>query len=72
MFLIIAFVLIVVAYFSIPAYVLSSVVLYVLFQIMGLGRRQSGWVRQIRDGGFIGWLISLPVCLVVVYFQRPV
>ena len=72
MFLIIALLLIAVAYFSMPAYILLSVVLYIVFQLMGFGADKSGWYKQVRDGGFIGWLISIPFCLVIVYLQRPV
>jgi len=71
-FLIIACLLIAVAYFSIPAYVILSVVLYVTFQIVGLGGAKQGWLQQVRHGGFIGWLVSIPFCLVIVYLQKSV
>jgi len=72
MFLLIAIVLISIAYFSMPAYLISSVVLYLALQIMGVGVGKEGKNRQIRHAGLIAWLISIPFSLVMVYLQRPV
>jgi len=67
MFLIVAIVLISLAYFSMTAYLIASVVLYVFFQI--IGGKKDGEYKKIRLGGFIGWLISIPFCLVIVYLN---
>lgn len=67
MFLIIAVVLITLAYFSMTAYLVASVVLYVVFQI--IGGKPDGTYKKLRLGGFIGWLISIPFCLVMVYLN---
>jgi len=67
MFLIIAIVLIFLAYFSMTTYLIASVVLYVFFQI--IGGKNEGEYKKLRLGGFIGWLISIPFCLVMVYLN---
>jgi len=72
MFLLIAVVLISIAYFSMPAYLISSVVLYVALQVIGVGAGKEGKIRQIRHAGLIAWLISIPFSLILVYLQRPI
>lgn len=67
MFLIIALVLIFLAYFSMTAYLVASVVLYFIFQIVG--GKNDGASKRLRLGGFIGWLISIPFSLVMVYLD---
>ena len=67
MFLIVATVLIVLAYYSMTAYLVASVGLYVFFQI--IGGKKDGQYNKLRLGGFIGWLISIPFCLVMVYLS---
>ena len=67
MFLIIAIVLISLAYFSMTSYLIASVVLYVFFQIMG-GKQDSEHKKR-RLGCLIGWLISIPFSLVKVYLN---
>jgi hypothetical protein len=67
MFLITAIVLIVLAYFSMTAYLVASVVLYVFFQI--IGGKKDGASKKLRLGCLIGWLISIPFALVMVYLN---
>jgi bacteriorhodopsin len=67
MFLITAIVLIVLAYFSMTTYLVASVLLYAFFQI--IGGKNDGASKRLRLGGFIGWLISIPFCLVMVYLN---
>lgn len=67
MFLIIAIVLIALAYFSMTTYLIASVVLYVFYQI--IGGKKDGEYKKVRISCFIGWLISIPFCLVMVYLN---
>jgi bacteriorhodopsin len=67
MFLIIAIVLIVLAYFSMTTYLVASVILFVFYQIVG-GKKDGGY-KTLRIACFIGWLISIPFCLVMVYLN---
>jgi len=69
MFLMITLVLITIAYFSMPVYLLTSAVLYVSLQILGAGKQ--GDYKKLGTAALIGWLISIPFCLVIVYLQRP-
>ena len=49
------------------AYLVASVVLFVFYQIIG-GKKDGGY-KTLRIACFIGWLISIPFCLVMVYLN---
>lgn len=67
MFLIVAVVLISLAYFSMTAYLVVSALLCVFLQI--IGGKKDGQYKRMRIGGLIGWLISIPFSLVMVYLH---
>lgn len=48
------------------SFLLISLMLYMFFQFASFGEGKRGLYRQIRDGTMIGWLASLPACLVIV------
>ncbi len=43
-------------------YLLISLLLFAACYVIGFGTGAHGRYRQIRDGAFIGWIISLPIC----------
>jgi hypothetical protein len=59
--LITAAVLILVAWVSAMSYVIVCIVLWVIYQVIGIGGGKHGWYRQLRDGCFMGWVFSVPV-----------
>ena len=50
---------------SVSGFLVVSLILYLLFQFASFGEGKRGLFRQIRDGAMIGWLASLPICLVI-------
>jgi len=56
-----AAILVLVALFSAMSYVAACIVLWVVYQVIGIGGGKHGWYRQLRDGCFLGWVLSLPV-----------
>jgi cytochrome b561 len=50
---------------SVYGFLILSLVLYLLFHFASFGEGKRGLYRQIRDGTMLGWLMSLPICLVI-------
>lgn len=48
-----------------PVYVVILVLFFVYSQIFGMGTGRRGVYRQIRDGGFIACVASIPFCLIL-------
>lgn len=53
---------------SVSSFLIASLMLYVLFHFASFGEGKRGLFRQIRDGVFVGWVASLPVCIVIWRF----
>jgi uncharacterized iron-regulated membrane protein len=49
-------------YFSVAAYIVIVVLSAVVYQVIGIGSTEHGLYRQIRDGYFVAFVISLPIC----------
>ncbi len=49
----------------VPAYIGVLVVFIIYSQIFGMGVGKRGYFRQIRDGGFIACIASMPICLIL-------
>ncbi len=51
--------------FYAPVYIGLIVSFIVYSQIFGMGVGKRGYFRQIRDGGFIACIASMPICLIL-------
>jgi len=61
--------LLIVFYFSVAAYVVILFISAIVYQVIGIGSTEHGWYRQVRDGDFVGFLVSIPVCWYIYEIQ---
>tara|TARA_R110002167_G_scaffold81681_1_gene223448 strand:+ start:779 stop:1114 length:336 start_codon:yes stop_codon:yes gene_type:complete len=55
-------VLLVTFYVAVSVYVVIVVISAIIYQVIGIGSTEHGWYRQIRDGYFVGFIVSIPIC----------
>ena len=55
--------------FYVPVYITIIAIFYVYSQAFSMGTGKRGLYRQIRDGGFIACVASIPICL-IWWFQH--